>query len=248
MYLRERLKLLPPGNFVEVGSGRGYVSKVLLELGWTGVSYDLNPSALEEAKKVNEDAVREGRFAVVCGDWLKSESNGKVDLIISCFVLEHLDDEAENNYFAKCSGELKGGGKLVLMVPANPDSWTIEDEVAGHYRRYTRGRLNGLAAKHNFESRHLAGLNFPLTNMLQPIGNILIKAHQLDSESKDMSLLERTKLSGNRKVPFLTAFPAALGVILNPITLAPFHWLQKANRDNPSCLVLYFEATNQASA
>ena len=38
MYLRERLRDRPAGTFVEVGVGSGHMSRLLLDLGWSGVS------------------------------------------------------------------------------------------------------------------------------------------------------------------------------------------------------------------
>jgi hypothetical protein len=45
-YLKERLSRLRPGRFVEVGCGKGFTSRVLLDAGWTGIGYDLNPDSL----------------------------------------------------------------------------------------------------------------------------------------------------------------------------------------------------------
>jgi hypothetical protein len=56
-------------------------------------------------------------------------------------------------------------------------------------------------------------------------------------------MLERTKESGHRTVPFKTSFPAILGIILNPIVMLPFHWLQKLTKDSSRCMILYVEAT-----
>ena len=46
MYLRERLRTRPPGTFVEVGVGSGHLSRLLLDLGWRGIGYDLSAEAL----------------------------------------------------------------------------------------------------------------------------------------------------------------------------------------------------------
>ncbi len=37
MYLRERLRDINPGRFIEIGPGSGEVTSVLLELGWGGI-------------------------------------------------------------------------------------------------------------------------------------------------------------------------------------------------------------------
>ena len=59
-------------------------------------------------------------------------------------VLEHLDEEDELRYFEKCEQDLKPGGFAILLVPASPAHWGVEDEIAGHYRRYTFDSLRVL--------------------------------------------------------------------------------------------------------
>ena len=38
MYLRERLRNIKPGRFIEIGPGSGEITRLLLELGWAGAS------------------------------------------------------------------------------------------------------------------------------------------------------------------------------------------------------------------
>ncbi|NIK73603.1 2-polyprenyl-3-methyl-5-hydroxy-6-metoxy-1,4-benzoquinol methylase [Thermonema lapsum] len=56
LYLRERLefysKSLSEKKFLEIGSGKGYVSSVFLKMGWKGIGIDLNESACENNKKL----------------------------------------------------------------------------------------------------------------------------------------------------------------------------------------------------
>ena len=56
-----------------------------------------------------------------------------------------------------------------------------------------------------------------------------------------LSPAERTRVSGNRSVPFKTFFPRPLRLVLNEAVMYPLHLLQKLNRRNPRCLVIYAE-------
>jgi len=56
-----------------------------------------------------------------------------------------------------------------------------------------------------------------------------------------LAMAERTRLSGNRAVPFKTTFPALLRLVLNETLLYPFHVLQKLSARNERSLVVYAE-------
>src|SRR5277367_2560525 len=56
MYVEERLRNRLPGTFIEIGVGRGFLTKLLLDLGWRGVGLELNPDAIEAASALNADA------------------------------------------------------------------------------------------------------------------------------------------------------------------------------------------------
>ena len=244
MYLKERLHGTPPGTFVEVGAGQGIVSRTLLGLGWKGRAYDLNPASLEVAAQVNADAVAEGRYTTKHGDWLEEAGGDKADLVISCMVLEHLDDAHEARYLERCREVLRPGGTGVLLVPGCPELWGMEDDIAGHLRRYTAESLRSRLEAHGFTVRHVAGLTYPLSNLLFPVSEFLVK--RAERQKMALSAQQRTELSGNRNVKFKTTFPAVLGLVLNDVVMSPLHWLQKANARNPRSMVIYAEFSPQA--
>ncbi len=63
----------------------------------------------------------------------------KFDTVICSNVLEHIcDHERALKHMRQI---LKPGGKLVLLVPANPDIYSGLDEELGHFRRYTKEEL-----------------------------------------------------------------------------------------------------------
>jgi SAM-dependent methyltransferase len=241
MYIRERLRGRPPGRFVEVGVGSGALSSVLLGLDWQGVAYDISLDAVVAAQKLNSDHIARGRYEVRHEDWLEAEASTRVDLVISSMVIEHLSSDKEEQYFERCRSWLRRGGLAIVLVPASPAHWGIEDEIAGHIRRYTRQGISQRLRELSWTPRHVAGLTYPLSNVLLPVSNLLVS--RAEAQNREFSQEERTRRSGVRKVPLKTHFPQVFALFLNRATLYPLHLLQKANRTNEKALVLYVECT-----
>lgn len=242
LYLKERARAWRPGAFVEVGVGSGHLSNVLLSLGWSGTGYDLNPSSLERASSVNRAFVDAGRFSVRNVDWLNSDIEPQsVDLVISCMVLEHLDDDQVTRYFAQAARQLRPDGRAVFFVPGSPRHWGLEDEIAGHHRRYTLASLSDTAQRHGWTPMHVVGLTYPVSNLLLKASNALVR--RAEADKLELSLQERTEQSGNRDVAWKTNFPGWAGMLLNETALRPAHWLQKRRKAqaSPDALVVYAE-------
>jgi SAM-dependent methyltransferase len=241
MYLRERLQGILPGRFVEVGPGKGEITRLLLDLGWTGESFDLDPLTIAALRERFVPEIAANRYRPVFEDVLSlPEKAGDADLVISCMVMEHMDDSAEPRFMRKAASLLRPGGRMIGLVPASPAHWGIEDEIAGHCRRYTREALQRLADATDWRVEHLSGLTYPVSNMLLPVSNHLVRRGE--DHKLRLSAEERTRLSGRRTVKYKTYLPSFLGVLSNRYTLAPLHWLQKACGGARAALVLYFEA------
>lgn len=239
MYVRERLRGRSPGRFVEVGVGRGELSRVLLDLGWNGIGYDVSDDAVAAAGELNGGHVAEGRYEVRHEDWLNSEPSARVDLVISSMVIEHLTGEDEERYFQRCRSWLGPGGLAVVLVPASPAHWGIEDDIAGHMRRYTRQGFERRLRELDWTPRHVAGLTYPVSNLLLPVSNVLVR--RAEAGKRALSMEERTRRSGVREVPLKTRFSPVFALLLNRFALYPFYLLQKANRASEKALVLYVE-------
>jgi SAM-dependent methyltransferase len=239
LYLRERLRRLRPGRFVEIGCGDGRLAALLLAHGWRGTAYELNAEAAAVARHRNAAAIERAEFTVEVADWLALPPSSGQDLVLSAMVLEHLDADDEHRYLVRAGAALGPSGTGVLLVPASMRHWGIEDEIAGHFRRYERASLAAAIMRAGLELRHLAGLTWPVSNILLPLSNRLVR--RAEAALVERSMLERTKLSGLRHVPFKTAFPDRLAPLLNPVTLYPLHLVQKVARGRPDALVLYAE-------
>jgi SAM-dependent methyltransferase len=239
-YLADRLSRVPAGRFTEVGVGTGRLSRLLLERGWRGTGWELSAPSLALARTTTAPWLADGAYALHDGDWLTSPApESPADLILSSMVLEHLDEADERRYLRRAAAQLAADGLVVLLVPASPRHWGIEDEIAGHFRRYTRDRLRTLAAEDGWEVVHLAGLTYPLSNALLGLSNALVR--RAESSKRELSMQARTEQSGHRSVPLKTSFPAIAGLVLNDRTMQPWDRLQRRYADHPSALVLYCE-------
>jgi SAM-dependent methyltransferase len=239
LYVKERLAGVAPGSFVEVGVGSGHLSNLLLRNGWSGTGYDLSAGALARAARLNAPFIERGRFAVRRGDWLAEAESAPADLVVSSMVIEHLDEDGVARYFEQARSTLRSSGRGVVLVPGSPRHWGIEDEIAGHYRRYTADSLSATVRRHDLRVLHLAGLTYPLSNMLLRLSNALVS--RAERQKRLLSLQQRTERSGERDVAWKTEFPPWAGALLNETTLRPFHWLQRRCSGYPGALVLYCE-------
>ena len=241
MYLRERLKHVKPGRFVEIGPGSGEITQLLLDQGWVGQSYDLEAVTIERLQIRFANEIKRGSYRLDNIDYLLQHHQPEsVDLVISCMVMEHLDDATELSFMRQSSEVLKSDGLMIGFVPGSPIHWGIEDDIAGHCRRYTRDKIKSLMADTGWTTGHLVGLTFPISNFLLPVSNFLVNR----SEKSKLSLtpIERTKQSGHRNVAFKTHFPFMLGMVLNRFILWPLHLLQKLFKNSDRALVIYFES------
>jgi SAM-dependent methyltransferase len=241
LYVSERLAARRPGTFVEVGVGSGHLSQLLLSEGWTGTGWDLRASSLLRASRLNAEAIATGNFTVRNADWLSGDQTSPVDLVVSSMVLEHLDDAAVDRYFERAAASLGPGGLAILLVPGSPRHWGIEDEIAGHHRRYTAYSLQAAVRRNGWHVDHLAGLCYPLSNVLLRLSDRLVGRAEKDKRA--LTLLERTERSGDREVAWKTDFPGWAGLLINETVLKPFHWWQKRSVNAADALVLYCECS-----
>lgn len=121
-------------RIVDVGCGTGATIAALAD------AYDcrgIDPSA----EGIRLARQRFPGVAFTCGhapDDLGAAA-GDADVLLVMDVMEHVADD-----FLLCSSLLaavKPGGHLLITVPADAALWTAHDEAFGHYRRYTRARL-----------------------------------------------------------------------------------------------------------
>jgi SAM-dependent methyltransferase len=244
IFIRNRLlKNISKGKkFLEIGSGNGHLSNLLLKIGYVGQGIDLNESACENNKTLNQKWIENGNYIVHNKDF--NTSNFKeFDFVISSMVLEHLANNELKIFIQNAINSISNEGKLIFLVPSNMSAWGIEDEIAGHVKRYTFNDIAELAKDNGLNVDYKCGLNYPVSNLLLSLSNRIVKKNE--SSILDKNNIEKTVYTGNRVVKYKTVFPTYLNILLNEISLLPFHLMQLANLKNEKSLVMYFELSKK---
>jgi len=233
--LAQMIRPLQGRRFLEVGCGSGGVAEQLCRQGWRGLGIDRSPLAVEQAGARLASYVQRGEFTAHCGDILGMEPpSASMDLALSLLVLEHVEDET--TFVRRMAAWVRPGGAIVVGVPARADCWGIEDETAGHLRRYDRRGLAQVLTATGLEPGPIWSIGVPVVNLLFRVSNLLVKRHE--SSLLVLSKAERTERSGTRAVPYKTVFPSWFRAILNPVALQPLFWLQRLFYETERGLVL----------
>src|SRR3954447_16382853 len=128
------------GRILEVGVGHESYCALLRSYGdYLGI--DVDEASIMAARLRFPDA----SFAV--GDildrrMLQEIVSEPIDTILSINVLEHIEDDS--TAIAHLLSILKNGGYLLVSVPAMSLLYNDLDRLAGHYRRYSIGQMEGL--------------------------------------------------------------------------------------------------------
>jgi SAM-dependent methyltransferase len=143
-YFGSILRPFIAGRVLDVGAGIGSNIPVLHNdrvTCWTSLEPDLLLARRIEERIAAGSLPRSCR--VVAGTIDSIERATQFDTILYIDVLEHIDDDAAE--LARAAGRLAPAGHLIVLAPAHPYLFSPFDEAIGHYRRYDRARLIGLA-------------------------------------------------------------------------------------------------------
>jgi SAM-dependent methyltransferase len=186
---------------LEIGCGNA-VARGMLErdLGVPVDGCDLSRAGLEMAKP--------GRGRLLFYDILDQEPSmlGQYDAVFLLDVLEHIPDDTA--FLTAAIRHLRGGGVMVVNVPASMLLFSQYDTVTGHVRRYSRRTLTRV-----FRQSGLAPEGVSHWGLLMVPVLFARKAHlRMVREDETMrvgfsppNLLARTVLGGLMKLE--TAFP-----------------------------------------
>jgi SAM-dependent methyltransferase len=195
------------GRILDIGGGTGNHLAFLKRA--EVVSIDLSAEAVKELRARHRD-VPNWRFEV--GDitdpaLVARLGRSSFDTVLSCNVFEHIrDDELA---FRQAAELLKGGGHLVLLLPAHAGLYGSMDRLAGHFRRYSRGE-----AAHKLAAAGLEDVVLRYVNLLGAVGwfvnNRLVSHRDLSSPAinRQIRVFDRVlipvlrRIEGRRHMPF----------------------------------------------
>jgi dTDP-4-dehydrorhamnose reductase len=118
---------------LDFGCGSGLFVGELAALGYESHGLDISSEAIKFGQL---QGIK--NLAVLDSHKINYPDN-TFDSILILDVLEHLEDESWA--MKEIERVLKPGGNVIIMVPAYMFLWGVQDEVAHHYRRYTKSRL-----------------------------------------------------------------------------------------------------------
>lgn len=142
---------------LEIGCGTGNFTEMLLNREAV-IAIDKESACVERLK--HRYVGHHNLQAFVCDaatDALAKFSVFAPDLCVCLNVLEHV--EADAALLRRVRDILVRGGVMALLVPAFPSLYGPIDRNLGHFRRYTRRSLHGIAAACGFRVKRMRYMN-----------------------------------------------------------------------------------------
>jgi glycosyltransferase involved in cell wall biosynthesis len=148
-------------RILEIGAGFGNLTRYFVGRELV-IASDLDPVALEYLKGTyREDRsveIESYNFPLNPADRAALQAR-KLDTIVCCNVLEHIEDDRST--LADMLAVLEPGGRLVLLVPALSWLYGSLDEHLRHFRRYERAELEEKLAAAGFVLEECRFVNRP---------------------------------------------------------------------------------------
>lgn len=125
----------PSGPIFDVGGGNGFVSRELERNGFT-------VCLVEPGKEAIANARQRGLAHLIRSTFEDARFRGNSIPAVGIFdVLEHVEEDSV--FLLGIHDVLSPGGRLYLTVPAFNLLWSVEDDYAAHFRRYTLNQIAG---------------------------------------------------------------------------------------------------------
>lgn len=137
-------------RILDLGCGTGRLLMDLAALG-QAIGVELSEDALALCRS-------RGHMNVIKATLLELPlADESIDLVTALDVLEHIQDDRAA--LRQCYRVLRPGGAMIILVPAHPWLWSLQDEVSHHCRRYTRRSLADAVTAANFCIERLTYIN-----------------------------------------------------------------------------------------
>lgn len=142
-------------DILEVGCGIGNFTKFLTKYGkvW---AVDINIESLRITKELVNKTAEVGFGDIEKGEFFFDKK--KFDTIVCLNVIEHVNKDLEA--FKNLHKLLKPDGTLILIVPSHQFLYGQIDKSIGHFRRYSKNKLNNNLKNLGFNIIKSRRLNF----------------------------------------------------------------------------------------
>ena len=138
------LRQVPISTLWDVGAGAGAMAKRLEQYGTAVVSVEPLPEGASEIAAMGAE--------VFCGTLQDLElPSGSLPAVGLFDVVEHLEDPSE--LLGEVARVLAPDGRLFITVPAYQWLWSAEDEILGHFRRYSAKTLRAELSNAEFSAQ-----------------------------------------------------------------------------------------------
>lgn len=192
----------PPGAFLEMGAGTGYMTRRFLDRGFHGAASDLGEDS--RAMMRANLAYAGDRMRVVDDvDALPPES---FEYLFAFEVLEHIEDDLA--VLRSWTRPLRSGGQVLISVPAHARKFGRADEITGHVRRYEKDELRRLLENAGFGQITIINYGFPITELTRRLSNWLVKG---DRSYESLSPQERSIRSAQIKPKVISRVLSVFG-------------------------------------
>ncbi len=128
------------GRFVDIGGGNGFVAKRLADDGLDVVLVEPGDEGARHARELRGiEQVIHGTLQLAHPQLSDVTAAGAFD------VVEHIERDRE--FVDQIADALPVGGMFYSTVPAHTWLWSVADDEAGHFRRYTTRSYGQLLSK-----------------------------------------------------------------------------------------------------
>lgn len=185
--IQEISKAWQPANFLELGAGTGYMTRLFLDRSFKGTCYDLGENSRTLLRKNLSGYFNKVNIV----DDICTLTKNSFDYLFAFEVLEHIENDLEE--LAHWTSFLKPEGKILISVPAHKRKFSKTDRMVGHIRRYEKSELHQLLEKSGYKEINIINYGFPITELSRMIGNLLLNFDQTDTAQ--LSTIERSTQS-----------------------------------------------------